>query len=71
MKVKKATDVFGEWAEKGKDVGMEEGHAIAVNEMLNFGLKERQNLEKNFKNRERENVLFKCFRLAWHYERTI
>ena len=48
MKVKKATDVFGEWAEKGKDVGMEEGHAIAVNEMLNFGLKERQNLEKNF-----------------------
>ena len=48
MKVKKATVVFGEWAEKGKDVGMEEGHAIAVNEMLNFGLKERQNLEKNF-----------------------
>ena len=48
MKVKKATDVFGEWAEKGKDVGMEEGHAISVNEMLNFGLKERQNLEKNF-----------------------
>ena len=48
MKLKKATDVFGEWAEKGKDVGMEEGHAISVNEMLNFGLKERQNLEKNF-----------------------
>jgi len=48
VKLKKATDVFGEWAEKGKDVGMEEGHAISVNEMLNFGLKERQNLEKNF-----------------------
>ena len=30
--MRKATDVFGEWAEKGKDRGMEKPHAIPVDE---------------------------------------
>ena len=46
--MKKATDVFGEWAENGKDIGMEEGHAISVEEMLNFSLDERASINKNF-----------------------
>ena len=46
--MKKATDVFGEWAENGKDIGMEEGHAISVEEMLNFSLDERALINKNF-----------------------
>jgi len=46
--MKKATDVFGEWAKKGKDVGMEKTHAIPVNEMIDFALEERANLGKNF-----------------------
>ena len=29
-----ATEVFSEWAEKGKDMGMERGHAPAVGEIL-------------------------------------
>ena len=29
-----ATEVFSEWAEKGKDLGMERGHAPAVGEIL-------------------------------------
>ena len=33
-----ATDVFSEWAGKGKDEGMERGHAASVNEMLNLAL---------------------------------
>ena len=40
--MRKATDVFGEWAEKGKDIGMETGHSIAVDEMVTFALKERK-----------------------------
>ena len=39
--MRKATDVFGEWARTGKDEGMEEGHASSVDEMLKFSLKER------------------------------
>jgi len=31
-----ATEVFSEWAGKGKDEGMERGHAASVNEMLNL-----------------------------------
>ena len=27
--MRKATEVFGEWAENGKDEGMEKGHAAA------------------------------------------
>ena len=30
-----AVDVFGEWADIGKDEGMEKGHAPSVNEILN------------------------------------
>ena len=46
--MKKAIDVFGEWAKKGKDVGMEKTHAMPVNEMIDFVLEERANLGKNF-----------------------
>ena len=46
--MKKAIDVFGEWAKKGKDVGMEKTHATPVNEMIDFVLQERANLGKNF-----------------------
>mgnify|MGYP001308624576 FL=1 len=46
--MRKATDVFGEWAKKGKDVGMENTHAEPVNEMIGFVLEERANLDKNF-----------------------
>ena len=46
--MKKATDVFGECAENCKDIGMEEGHAISVEEMLNFSLDERALINKNF-----------------------
>ena len=46
--MREPTDVFGEWAEIGKDIGMEESHAIAVDEMINFVLKERLNVGKNF-----------------------
>ena len=43
-----ATDVFGEWAEKGKDIGMEKGHALAVEDMISFATQERINLKRNF-----------------------
>tara|TARA_B100001250_G_scaffold414358_1_gene452200 strand:+ start:6899 stop:7519 length:621 start_codon:yes stop_codon:yes gene_type:complete len=36
MDRKPATDVFHEWALKGKDEGMERGHAKSVSEMVNF-----------------------------------
>mgnify|MGYP002840016966 FL=1 len=41
-------DVFNEWAENGKDLGMESGHAAAVREMLEFSLKERSEIGKQF-----------------------
>ena len=41
-------DVFGDWAEKGKDRGMEKTHAIPVDEMISFVLKERLDIGKNF-----------------------
>ena len=44
----KATEVFGKWAEEGKDIGMEEGHSASVNEMLNFALKERREKKPEF-----------------------
>ena len=34
--LKDAIDIFGQWAEQGKDVGMEKGHTPSVNEMLSF-----------------------------------
>ena len=43
-----ATEVFSEWAEKGKDIGMEQGHALAVEDMINFAIQGRANLERNF-----------------------
>ena len=46
--MQKAVDVFGTWAEQGKDIGMEKGHASAVTEMLNFAVQERQCLNKKF-----------------------
>ena len=46
--MRKATDVFGEWAEKGKDKGMEKSHAIPVDEMIDFALKERLRIGKSF-----------------------
>ena len=46
--MKKATDVFGKWAEEGKDRGMEKSHAIPVDEMVNFALKERLSIDKGF-----------------------
>ena len=48
MEIRKATDVFHEWALAGKDLGMEKGHAYAVNEMLNFIFKEAAKMNKNF-----------------------
>ena len=44
----KATEVFGKWAEEGKDIGMEEGHSASVNEMLNFALNERKEKGEDF-----------------------
>ncbi|MDC3398255.1 class I SAM-dependent methyltransferase [Gammaproteobacteria bacterium] len=43
-----ATEVFSEWAKKGKDIGMEKGHASAVEDMINFAIQDRINLERNF-----------------------
>ena len=46
--MRKAKDVFNEWAESGKDLGMETGHADAVEEMLKFSLKERSEIGEQF-----------------------
>jgi len=46
--MRKATEVFGEWAEKGKDRGMEKSHSIPVDEMIEFALKERLEINKTF-----------------------
>ena len=46
--MRKAKDVFNEWAENGKDLGMETGHADAVEEMLKFSLKERSEIGEKF-----------------------
>ena len=43
-----ATEVFGEWAQQGKDIGMQQGHASAVEDMINFAIQDRINLERNF-----------------------
>ena len=47
--MRKATDVFGEWAEIGKDEGMEKGHSASVDEMLEFSLNERAQINRKFK----------------------
>ena len=46
--MQKPTEIFGKWAEKGKDVGMEKGHANSVKDMLDFALQERTYIGKNF-----------------------
>ena len=46
--MQKAINVFGAWAEQGKDIGMEKGHAAAVKEMLDFAIQERESFNKNF-----------------------
>ena len=46
--MQKAIDVFDEWATKGKDKGMEKSHAIPVEEMIDFALKERLQIDKDF-----------------------
>ena len=46
--MQKPTEIFGKWAEEGKDVGMEKGHATSVKDMLDFALQERANIGKNF-----------------------
>ena len=38
--IRSAIEVFSEWAEKGKDLGMERGHAPAVGEILNAAFAE-------------------------------
>ena len=43
-----ATDVFSEWAQIGKDEGMEKGHASSVSEMLDFAFKEKTSIGKKF-----------------------
>ena len=43
-----ATEVFGEWADRGKDIGMEKGHVLAVEDMISFAIQERASLERNF-----------------------
>ena len=46
--MREARAVFDEWAESGKDLGMETGHADAVEEMLEFSLKERSEIGEQF-----------------------
>ena len=46
--MRKVRDVFDEWAESGKDLGMETGHADAGEEMLEFSLKERAEIGEQF-----------------------
>ena len=46
--MREVRDVFDEWAESGKDLGMETGHADAVEEMLEFSLKERSEIGEQF-----------------------
>ena len=46
--MKDAIEVFNRWAEIDKDIGMEESHANAVNEMLDYALKERDEINQDF-----------------------
>ena len=39
---KKAIDIFSDWAENGKDLGMETGHSKAVNTMLKYLLRNQK-----------------------------
>ncbi len=46
--MQKPTKIFSKWAEQGKDIGMEKGHATAVKEMLDYAIQNRTNKEKEF-----------------------
>ena len=48
MEMRKATDVFHDWALAGKDLGMEKGHSHAVNQMLEFIFKKAEKSMQNF-----------------------
>ena len=48
MTLKKATEVFEAWAKEGKDIGMEKTHEFPVNEMIDFAIKERKKIRKQF-----------------------
>ena len=45
-----AVDVFGEWADIGKDEGMEKGHASSVGEILNAAFQEinKETIQRGF-----------------------
>ena len=51
--MKEVIDVFNEWAIKGRDLGMEKGHAASVDEMLAFSLGERTEIGKDFSYRRK------------------
>ena len=44
----KATEVFNQWAKVGKDKGMELNHTKSVEDMLNFSLREKYSIGKDF-----------------------
>ncbi len=46
--MRSATEVFGQWLEEGKDIGMQHGHTISVQNMTDFALQERVDIGKNF-----------------------
>ena len=48
MGLRTAVEVFDDWAIKGKDVGMEQGHSEAVKEMLSFVFDKMEEREKTF-----------------------
>tara|TARA_B100001079_G_scaffold88403_1_gene76030 strand:- start:7 stop:627 length:621 start_codon:yes stop_codon:yes gene_type:complete len=48
MEMRKATDVFHDWALAGKDSGMESGHSFAVSEMLDFIFKDAEEAAEKF-----------------------
>ena len=55
MKNKLATDVFDDWAINGKDKGMEEGHSLSVDRMVEIA-------SKNISNKKSRGV-FEIIRL--------
>jgi len=46
--MKNAIEIFGKWAEDGKDIGMEKGHALPVKDMLEFALNEKKSTGQRF-----------------------
>ena len=48
MGIRKATEVFHDWALAGKDKGMEKGHSSAVAEMLTFIFQQAEKSQKEF-----------------------